>query len=350
MGAAIETHDLVKRFPRHTGWRDLVHLNQPREWVAAVAGVSIEVAEGEIFGLLGANGAGKTTLIKMLCGLILPTSGSARVAGCDPVRDGAALRRSIALVDGTERSFFWRLSGRQNLEFFGSLYGLEPRELRRRVDSVLDLVGLAGDADRRFQSYSAGMRQRLALARALLPRPKVLFLDEPTRSLDPLAAHELRTFVRRVLVDGFRASAVLVTHDMNEAEQLCRRVAVMASGHVIACGSPSDLKRAVRLTERYCIQVRGLRASALALLAHIRGLRAIEELRQGELLSIAVELDDAERGLPLVLATLLRSEGHIVALERDAPTLEDAFLVLLRPGEPAPEPARLSPGFVWEGV
>lgn len=238
----VETFSLTKRFSSSKNYRALLRLRR-QEDLTAVDSVTLHIREGELFGLLGPNGAGKTTLIKMLCTLILPSEGRALVCGRDIVTEAGVVKRLIGLVDCQERSFFWRLSGRQNLQFFAALYGLRGAQARQRITELLALVRLDEHADRRFMNYSTGMRQKLALARGLLPDPPLVFMDEPTRSLDPVSARELRIFIRETLVERLGRTVVLVTHRLEEAQELCDRVAIMNHGRIIACGPVAEIKQ-----------------------------------------------------------------------------------------------------------
>ena len=205
--------------------------------VRAVDGLKLDVQPGEVFGLLGHNGAGKTTTVRLLNGLLLPDSGSAAVLGLDPWRDGPALRRragvltEVAALDG-------RLTAREILSFHGRLYELS--ELGRRVDEMLDLFGLSAERDKRVGGFSKGMRQRLALARAFLTDPELLFLDEPVAALDPVAARQVHELIL-AHVRGRGRTVLLCTHNLVEAERLCDRVAVLESGRVLVEGAPSAL-------------------------------------------------------------------------------------------------------------
>jgi ABC-2 type transport system ATP-binding protein len=203
----------------------------------AVAGISFQVRPGEIFGLLGPNGAGKTTTIRMLTGQIEPTGGQARVAGYDVVKERELLKRCIGVVF-EEQNLYERLSARQNLEFACWLYGLSTA----RVDEVLGLVGLRERARDPIKKFSNGMRQRTMIARALLHKPQVLFLDEPSRGLDPIAANEIRQNIVRLSQEGM--TILLTTHIMEEADQLCQRVAFIVNGKIVANDTPRNLKLA----------------------------------------------------------------------------------------------------------
>ena len=194
MDIAVEINRLTKHFDKPQGWRRLANFKP----VTAVQEVSLTIPRQELFGLLGPNGAGKTTLVKMLCTLILPSRGEATVAGYSLEQD-AAIRAAVGLVVADERSFYWRLTGRRNLMFFAAMHRLFGREAQRRVEQVLADVDLLDRAGDRFSNYSTGMRQRLAIARSLLHQPEILFLDEPSRSLDPTATQHLHTLIQRLL-------------------------------------------------------------------------------------------------------------------------------------------------------
>ena len=217
--AAVEVHALTKQFGD----------------VRALRGVSLQVTPGEIFGLLGPNGAGKSTLIRILTGRAKPTSGHARVLGRDVARDFEAVRGQINLVAETP-TVYGRATAKENLELFCALYGLP----KQRAAEVLEQVRLNGVAGRKVKAFSTGMRQRLLLARALLNRPRVLFLDEPTRGLDPQSARELHEIVTALAAAG--STIFLTTHDMHEADELCQRVAFLAEGRTVALDTPRALK------------------------------------------------------------------------------------------------------------
>ena len=198
----------------------------------ALRGLDLEVPWGAIVAVLGSNGAGKSTLLRILATTVLPDSGHAEVAGHDVVTHSQAARRSLGLVLGDERSWYWRLTGRDNLEFYAALHGLRRRAARRRAAALLAAVALAHAAARRFARYSSGMRARLALARALLHEPPVLCLDEPTATLDPVAASSFRALVRRQAESG--RAVLFTTHDLHEAAAVASNVVVLAAGRVAA--------------------------------------------------------------------------------------------------------------------
>ncbi len=211
--------------------------------LVAVNGLSISVAEGEVFGLLGPNGAGKTTTIKMLITLLPPSGGRAQVAGLDIVAQAPAVRRVIGYVpqmlsaDGT-------LTGYENLNIFAKLYELPRRERRQRVEAALTFMGLEDSAHKLVRQYSGGMIRRLEIAQSLLHHPRVLFLDEPTIGLDPAARRAVWEHIAE-LRRQFGTTVVLTTHQMEEADQLCQQVAIMHQGRLVASGSPRELKASI---------------------------------------------------------------------------------------------------------
>jgi len=213
-----------------------------QDQVWALSGVSLEVYPGEVFGMLGPNGAGKTTLIKILSTLLLPTSGLAEVAGYDVVRDAAAVRRIINMVSGGEYSGYGILSVRENLWMFSQLYGLTYDEARRRIDRLLAVVDLTTEQHKKVNKLSTGMRQKMNFARGFINYPRILFLDEPTLGLDVTVSRRLRAFVREWVTEDPGRTVLLTTHYMQEADELCDRVAIIDRGQVLVCDRPSALK------------------------------------------------------------------------------------------------------------
>jgi len=206
--------------------------------------VSFTVEPGHIFGLLGPNGAGKTTLVRILSTLILPTSGTASVCEYDVVHEDSKVRRAIGLAAGGERSFYFRLTGYQNLEFFGGLLGLGGRKLRNSIKHLLDLVGLTDARDLMFMKYSGGMKRKLSLARSLLGDPVVYLFDEPTSGIDPGSAMRIREIIKEL--KGRGKTVLLTTHNMGEAEKLSDVVGILKEGKLIAVGTPPNLRGVLR--------------------------------------------------------------------------------------------------------
>ena len=229
--------------------------------VEALRNVSFEIREGEIFGLIGPNGAGKTTLTKIIATLIQPTAGAVSVKGHDTVIDDQRVRRNVGLAGAEERSFYWRLTAEQNLLFFARLYGLSNRTARRRLAELFELLDLQGIGRRRFAELSTGNKQRLAVARAMLAEPPVLLLDEPTRSLDPIAATRMRSTIKS-LSQRNKSTIFLTSHNLPEVEELCDRVAIISKGEIRALDTPQNLRAMHTAEERVAIRFTALSAVA----------------------------------------------------------------------------------------
>src|SRR5919202_135163 len=279
--AVIEALDLRRTYRTTTG----VFRRRAIE-VEAVRGVSFHADEGELFGLLGPNGAGKTTTIKMLITLLVPTAGTARVLGYDVVHDAREVRRRVGYVFGGEKGLYERLSALDNLRFFSELYGVPPREQKRRIGELLELVGLTGRERERVENYSRGMRQRLHIARGLLHDPKVVFLDEPTLGVDPVGARELRATIASLTDAG--KTVLLTTHYMFEADALCDRIAVIAQGKIVGEGTPSDLKALVADQTVVEIEVFGAGETEILRIRELPGVAnvAVDERESAQLLTV----------------------------------------------------------------
>jgi ABC-2 type transport system ATP-binding protein len=251
--AVVEVTELRKRFPVRRGWVRTVLRPRERRSQWALDGVTFAVGEGECFGILGPNGAGKTTLFKVLATLVLPDGGKAAVHGVDVVSQASDVRAFLGPVIPEERSLNWRLSGAENLRLFAAIHRLPRGRRAARVGELLDAVGLGDAGDKIVAQYSSGMRQRLLIARALLPSPSVLLLDEPTRSLDPVATRRFWDFVRAQLIRAQGCTVLLATHDPEEALALCDRVGIMNRGKMLSVGSPRVLL-ARSATNRYRVR------------------------------------------------------------------------------------------------
>ncbi|HEX2694529.1 MAG TPA: ABC transporter ATP-binding protein [Acidobacteriota bacterium] len=238
---AVSVRGLVKKYPLVRGYRELLAHPFRRRFVTALDGVDLEVGAGRCHCLLGPNGAGKTTLIKILATLVLPDGGRACVGGFDVERDPGRVKETIGLAVGDERSFYWRLTGRQNLMFFAALSDIPAAQARRRVDKILALVGLEDVADLRFNTYCTGKRQMLAFARALLTNARMLFVDEPTRSLDPGSARKIRAFIRKELVEGQGCAVLWATHNLAEAAEVADDLAIIDKGRIRVSGRTVDV-------------------------------------------------------------------------------------------------------------
>lgn len=292
--------------------------------VEALRDVSLEVREGEIFGLIGPNGAGKTTLAKIIATLVQPTSGEAHVKGFDSVRDAERVRSRIGLATAEERSFYWRLTAMQNLIFFARLYGMEERAARQRINELLSLFELETARSRRFGELSTGNKQRLAVARAFLTKPPVLLLDEPTRSLDPLAAARLRQVISRMVREGPPVSILLTSHNLSEVEELCDRVAIISQGRIRALDTPKNLRALSKQTERVRITVRGIERASLAaaLSSHLDDFEITEH---EESLHLAFTREANDGRLDKLLRLLMERGASVVEIDSERATLFDVL-------------------------
>src|SRR5256714_2361477 len=316
----IEAADLRRTYKTSTGTfrrRSLA--------VEAVRGVSFEVPEGELFGLLGPNGAGKTTTIKMLITLLLPTAGSARVLGFDVVKDARKVRERIGYVFGGDRGLYERLPALDNLRYFAELYGVPPREQRKRIAELLELVGLSGREKEKVEGYSKGMRQRLHIARGLLHDPPVIFLDEPTIGVDPVGARELRATIASLTAAG--KTILLTTHYMFEADALCDRIAVISKGEIVAHGTPGQLKSRVESGSVTEVEVYGVPEETVERLRRLEGVLSVwvEEREQAQVLSVQTRAD-----VQLTATILGHLNGtNVGRVSHREPTLEDAYVALV---------------------
>ena len=258
---AISIRNLSKTYP--TPFRRLrTFFRRPvKEPVEALRDVSFDVETGEIFGLIGRNGAGKTTLTKIVATLVQPTTGNVSVRGDDSVQRDEMVRRQIGLATAEERSFYWRLTAEQNLMFFARLHGLSDRTAKQRIKELFAQLELEEVARRRFGEMSTGNKQRLAVARAMLSSPPVLLLDEPTRSLDPLAAARMRELVRSLAQQDPPVTILLTSHNLAEVETLCQRVAIISRGRIRASDTPQKLRRLTSGVETIRLTVSGLNGS-----------------------------------------------------------------------------------------
>jgi ABC-2 type transport system ATP-binding protein len=320
MSAVVDVVELRRTYRTTTGM-----FRRRSVEVEAVRGISFGIEAGELFGLLGPNGAGKTTTIKMLITLLIPTSGEARVLGRDVVKDARWVRERIGYVFGGERGLYERLSGLDNLRYFSELYGVDPRTQKRRIQELLDLVGLAGRENERVEGYSRGMRQRLHIARGLLHDPPVLFLDEPTLGVDPVGARELRATIAALTAAG--KTVLLTTHYMFEADALCDRIAVIARGQIVAEGTPRDLKAGVAQGSVVEVEVYGVEERTVELVRGLNGVSAvaIESRDQKQVLVV-----QTAPGAELTHAILGQLDGGSVGrVSSREPTLEDAYVALV---------------------
>jgi ABC-2 type transport system ATP-binding protein len=300
---AIETKDLVKRY----------------ENVEAVKGINLEIEEGELFGLLGPNGAGKTTTISMLCTIVRPTSGAARVYGHDVKKEPDTVRGLIGIVF-QDPSLDDNLTGRENLDFHGRLYKVPRGEIENRITEVLKLVELSDKADTIVKKYSGGMKRRLEIARGLLHRPKVLFLDEPTLGLDPQTRRHIWEYIERLNREQ-RITMILTTHYMDEADQLCDRIAIIDHGTIVAMNTPENLKHDVGGD----VVIMTVPDGGDALKTKLEQLELVKsaQLVDGVL---RLSVDKGETAIPVFMDAARQAGIRVPSISLHEPTLEDIFI------------------------
>jgi ABC-2 type transport system ATP-binding protein len=319
----VVVEGISKQFALRRGLRETILHPGRREHFAALRGVSFAVQPGEFFGLLGPNGAGKTTLFKTLSTLILPDSGSATICGLDVETEADQVRRLLAAVTTDERSLFWRVSAADNLEMYAALHGLDRREAKRRARETLEIVGLSDVGTRMVGGFSSGMKQRLLIGRALIARPRVLLLDEPTRSLDPLSARTLRQFLRDELVTRQGCTVLLATHNAEEALDLCDRVGVLYKGELLATGPAVELARQ-HGDPRYRIEVPPEQIALLVSSLSSAGLDPMErDAPSGASAAVEVNVHGGSDGAADLLRTLVLDGVRVACFERVGLSLAD---------------------------
>jgi ABC-2 type transport system ATP-binding protein len=309
---AVDARDLAKTF--RSGW-------PRRRRTDALRGASLQVPRGAIFGLLGPNGAGKTTLLSILATLLLPDSGSATILGHDVVREAFALRRRLNMASGNA-SFVWSLRPAEVLAFYGRLYGLSGKRLRRKTDELIERFELGPHRKTEYNELSTGLKQRVALAKALLNDPEVLFLDEPTLGLDPDVSIRIRAQIAALRREQ-GTTIILTTHYMREAEELCDTIAFIKNGRILAQGTADALKRQIRIGEVISLRldppvVQGLGELAGVLQLHTRGER------------VECTVDAAEKRLPEILRWLHEQGVLVRDCQVTEPDLEEVFVELSR--------------------
>jgi ABC-2 type transport system ATP-binding protein len=322
---AIDVRGLTRTFESRKGFLFREHTR-----TEALRGIDLRVEAGAIFGLLGPNGAGKTTLVKILSTLLLPTGGTAEVLGHSVVDDQAWLRPRIGLVLGGERGLYNRVDAFENLRYFADLYGVPPSEREGRIREVLQRVDLENAAGRRVEEYSRGMKQKLHIARGILHRPQVLFLDEPTIGLDPKSARETRKLVRSLVADG--VTIFLTTHYMFEAEELCPELAILSKGRVVARDSVAGLRQLVGGDRTIEVEAYGFEDREVRALKELPGVSKVvsEEYGPRTRLTMRVRTGDTSPG---DVTDLLPGHPELAVRERRT-ALEDVYLDLVEEEAP----------------
>ncbi len=301
---AIEVTNLTKKFGEFT----------------AVNDVSFGVQEGEIFGYLGPNGAGKTTLVRMLTTLIVPTSGSARVAGFDVMGDAADVRRQIGVIPQAMTSDL-DLTGYENMDVYGRFYGLGARERKERIKYLLEMVGLTSRAQELVAAYSGGMRRRLEVARGLLHKPKILFLDEPSSGLDPQSRRAMWDLLKQIRQES-TTTILLTTHYMEEADALCSRIAIIDAGKILVMESPEQLKRMLPGNDMISVTVD---QPSQAVVAAIQALSFVHRVH-AEQSEIHIYVDNGAMNLPAVMDEIRAKGGTLRSANVHEQSLEDVFI------------------------
>jgi ABC-2 type transport system ATP-binding protein len=318
--SAIEVHHLKRIYRAKIGV-----IRRSIKEVVAVEDISFEIGRGELFGLLGPNGAGKTTTVKMLTTLLIPTGGTASVAGFDVVKQDNEVRKRIGFIFGGERGLYWRLSGIDNLRYFASLYHVDPEVSGERIPYLLELVGLKDRGNERVEGYSRGMKQRLHVARTLLHDPEILFLDEPTIGLDPVGAREFRQMIRDLQAQN--KTILLTTHYMFEADALCQRIAVINQGRIVALDSPTGLKKHVSDLSVVEVETYGVPQEIVEKLRALSFVDALSVQEHDQRQMLLIQTPRGAEAVPDIMSTLSDSRvGRVVVRE---PTLEDAYVRLV---------------------
>jgi ABC-2 type transport system ATP-binding protein len=338
---SIETTSLTKRFAkkRHSGIFSFLRRNRHKiiqkeinDFTLALNKVSIKIRQGELFGLLGPNGSGKTTMIKCLSTILIPDEGTATINGFDVIKETSKVRASLGMVVGGERTLYWKLTARDNLMYFSSLYKMRKSYAKKRVEELLQTFNLSDRADERLEDYSTGMRQKVAIARALLHDPPILLLDEPTIGLDPNFSRQIRRQIRELSVKHGK-TIFLTTHYMDEADQLCDRIAFINKGNIIAVETPSKLKAMMKDKELVEISVYSPPIDITRYLDHLLPNAEFIKLipgndNEGTPSTIKIIGKTVEENIGIIIDFLRKKNIRISSLNVGEPSLEDVFIKL----------------------
>ncbi len=293
--------------------------------IRAIQDINLSIQNGEIFVLLGPNGAGKTTLLKTISTLILPTYGDAWVNNYNIKKDEYKVRRSIGLSTGFERSFYYRLNGYQNLEFFGTLYGIKSKDLKERINFLLNLFNLEDAKDLKYMKYSTGMKKKLSLARALLHDPDVYIFDEPTSSIDPISANEIRDII--LSLKNKNKTIILSTHDMHEAELLADRIGILNKGNMLAVDKKENLKRVLN---KEIIKVKVDKAISEDLISQDGIKEKINLFRRIKDNEFEIEVENSAEVLDQLIEKLKSQDRKILTINVETPSIEEVFINFVR--------------------
>ncbi|EYE87395.1 ABC transporter ATP-binding protein [Fervidicella metallireducens AeB] len=325
MENAVEVRELKKYFTTYK--RKFLRKTDKKEF-KAVDDVNFDIHRGEIFGLLGPNGAGKTTTIKMITGLLRPTSGSVKVMGLDVDKNPMEALRKIGTVLAGDRSIYWKLTARENLEYFGALYGLDRKEAKNRTQEILDRLGLTEKADELVEKFSTGMKQKVALGKALIPNAPVVLLDEPTLGLDPQSALNLREIIMDIKKEG--RTVLLTTHYMEEADFLCDRIAIIDGGKIIALDTPENLKKKINEVKLIKIEIQKVNEKLLEDIRNIKDIQQVINSYNSDKGSYELTIHhvDGEDIIQKIIDVTFQNKTRILNVNVIEPSLEDVFIHL----------------------
>ncbi len=336
MEYAVETKDLTRVF---SGKRHLFRRRkkastegeEPEGPVTALDGVTMQIQEGELFGLLGPNGAGKTTLIKILCTLLLPTAGQAYVAGYDVTKDVFPIRQRISMVSGGETTGYGLLTTRENIWMFSQFYGVASNAANDRIDELMDIFALRDRRDAKVRTLSTGQRQKMNMIRGFVTDPDILFLDEPTVGLDVNAARTIRDYVSKWVQEQKGKTVLLTTHYMAEADEMCDRIAIIDNGRILACDTPENLKKMVRLDTTFRLEVDPIRdTTGFGKIPGVKNFSVKDDASKNT--SYFTFILDGEAPVADILSYVTSQGSRVRSLQKSDPTLEDVFVSMVGKG------------------
>ncbi len=337
MTFAAETRDLTRIFKRrarrHLFRRKKADAKEDSDGgpVTALDHVNLTINEGELFGLLGPNGAGKTTLIKVLCTLLLPTSGSAYVAGYDISKNVNEVRRKISMVSGGETSGYGLLTTRENIWMFSQFYGIPSKAAKERIDGLMETFGLKDKKNAKVRTLSTGERQKMNMVRGFVSDPEIIFLDEPTLGLDVNASRTIREYVMKWTRNNDHKTVLLTTHYMMEAEMMCDRVAIIDRGRILALDTPQNLKKMIHKESTVQLEVNALKDPApIGAIKGIKNFSAKDDISHGTT-SITLIVQD-ESAISDVMSLIASQGSRVQSMRKTDPTLEDVFISMVGKG------------------
>jgi ABC-2 type transport system ATP-binding protein len=323
MNIAIEVIEVSKKFRRRSSLFNYLFKKERREKIA-LDNVSLTIYEGELFGLLGPNGAGKTTLVRCIATLLIPDKGVIKIFDKDIAQNPQFARQNIGLLTSGERTLYWKLSAIDNLKFFAALYGLSGKERDKRIAYLLELLDLKDVADERVEKYSSGMKQKLSLARALLHNPRILLLDEPTLGLDPAFARFIRNFIKEELIKKEKKTILLTTHYMDEADELCERIAFIDKGKIIDVKTPEEFKSSI--PHKDILEIRFLGFIEKEDFLKISGIENFTLFSENGIWTAKFITKNSEAILNDILTILNNKNCKVLSIVNLEPTLEDVFI------------------------